>query len=128
SVFMVDYKGIRVLIMGDLDTEGEREMIRRYAEEGKLSQLKADVLSVGHHGSRYSTSEELLDTVDPSIAVIQVGRNNYGHPSKEVLEKLNRRGITVLRNDISGAIGLRIVCLRHGGARIKKVHAETGHR
>lgn len=125
SVFMVDYKGIRVLVMGDLDMEGERQMIRRYAETGDLLELKADVLAVGHHGSKYSTSEELLDVVEPSLAVIQVGRNNYGHPSKEVLEKLRLRGITVLRNDISGAVGLDI-SFRRDVARIRKVHSETG--
>jgi DNA internalization-related competence protein ComEC/Rec2 len=127
SVFMVDYRGIRILIMGDLDAEGEKEMIRCYSESGEVGLLKADVLSVGHHGSRYSTSEELLDAVDPSLAVIQVGRNNYGHPSREVLEKLKARGIEVLRNDISGAIGLDITVSRIWGTRIKKVHAETGH-
>ena len=126
SVFMVDYKGVRILVMGDLDMEGERQMIRRYAELGETDLLKADVLAVGHHGSRYSTSWELLDAADPSLAVIQVGRNNYGHPSKEVLEKLRLRGITVLRNDISGAVGLRISFRIRRGACISKVHSETG--
>ena len=112
--------------MGDLDSEGEKSMIRYYSEAGEIERLRADILSVGHHGSRYSTSEELLDAVDPSMAVIQVGRNNYGHPSKEVLEKLGRRGIRVLRNDFSGAIGLDISSGRWGKVRIKKVHAETG--
>ena len=128
SVFMVDYNGVKILIMGDLDMEGERQMINYYSDRGEEEYLKADVLNIGHHGSRYSTSEELLDSVTPKLAVIQVGRNNYGHPSGEVLEKLKRRDITVLRNDISGAIGLDITSGWIGPVRIKKVHAETGHR
>ena len=126
SVFMVDYRGVRILVMGDLDMEGERQMIRSYRESGNIHMLKADVLSIGHHGSRYSTSEELLDVVDPELAVIQVGRNNYGHPAGEVLEKLKARGIQVLRNDISGAIGLDIAVDKSGKAKIRKVHSETG--
>ncbi len=126
SVFMVDYRGVRILIMGDLDTEGEGKMVSAYREAGEADLLKADVISIGHHGSRYSTSEELLDAVDPDLAVIQVGKNNYGHPSKEVLEKLDARGIRVIRNDISGAVGLDISAGRRGVSRIKKVHAETG--
>ena len=63
---------------------------------------------MGHHGSKTSTSEELLNIVRPEIAIIQVGRNNYGHPNSEVLERLERRGIMVFRNDIRGVIGLDI--------------------
>lgn len=61
--------------------------------------LKADILVVGHHGSKSSTSEEFLTAVAPKIAVIQVGaKNKYGHPAPEVLERL--KGVNVFRTDL----------------------------
>ena len=75
-------------------------------EEELISQsfnLKSNVLKVGHHGSKNSTSQEFLEEVNPEIAVISVGKNNnYGHPSPEVLERL--RDIQVLRTDQIGDI------------------------
>ena len=105
---MIDYMGVKIMVTGDLDEEGEQKMISFYKNIGKEDQLKANVLNVGHHGSKTSTSEELLNIVQPEIAIIQVGRNNYGHPSKEVIERLKEHEIRVYRNDYSGAVGLRI--------------------
>ena len=121
SVFMIHYGTVRILVTGDLDKEGEHAMAAYYTGLGQSGKLRADVLNVGHHGSKTSTSGEFLDLVKPRLAVIQVGRNNYGHPSDEVLKRLEERGITVLRNDLSGAVGLDI---RHrGGAwEIASVH------
>ena len=65
-----------------IDKEGERALIKHYAG---TDTLKADILKIGHHGSRTSTSPEFLSAVSPDAAVIQVGRNNYGHPSKSLL-------------------------------------------
>jgi len=103
-VFMVEQKGIRTLVTGDLTEEGERAIIGLY---GGTGELKCDVLKVAHHGSRFSTTEEFLDEADPLIALIGVGRNEYGHPSAEVLDRLERRGIAVYRTDIDGAVGIR---------------------
>lgn len=69
--------------------------------------LKCDVLKVAHHGSAYSTSDRFLEAVSPSVAVIGVGRNNYGHPSQKVIEKLQKKGIMVFRTDLDGAVGIR---------------------
>ena len=63
-----------------------------------------ETLVVGHHGSKYSTSDELLDTTKPETAVISVGYNSYGHPTEEVLERLRDRNIQVFRTDISGNV------------------------
>lgn len=121
SVFMIHYGTVRILVTGDLDKEGEHAMAAYYTGLGQSGKLRADVLNVGHHGSKTSTSGEFLDLVKPRLAVVQVGRNNYGHPSDEVLKRLEERGITVLRNELSGAVGLDI---RHrGGAwEIASVH------
>ncbi len=66
--------------------------------------LGSDVLKVGHHGSKYSTGEIFLKMVSPEIAVIQVGKNSYGHPTEEVLARLEKFAIKVLRTDLDGDI------------------------
>lgn len=104
SVFMLYYEDRRILITGDLDSEGEKAMLAYYKGTDKLS---ADVLKVGHHGSKYSSCEEFLQAVNPKLAVIQVGKNTYGHPAAEALERLEKQGCRIYRNDESGAIGLR---------------------
>lgn len=74
------------------------------------SPLKCDVLKVAHHGSKSSSSEAFLDVASPSIAVIEVGLNNwYGHPHQQTLDRLEERGIEVYRTDINGAVGIDIL-------------------
>ena len=91
-----------ILITGDLDLAGERRLLREY------SIPKVDVLVVGHHGSKYATSEELLAAVQPETAVISVGRNNsYRPPTQEVLDRLAEAGCTVHRTDQEGTILIR---------------------
>lgn len=102
SVFMIYYGSVKILVTGDLDVEGEEKMIAFYKEKEKL---KADILKIGHHGSKTSTSDEFLEEVSPQYCVIQVGKNNYGHPDMKIIEKCHKKGIIVLRNDKHGAIG-----------------------
>jgi competence protein ComEC len=91
--------GQRWLFTGDLEKEGEDQLINHY------DKLKIDVLKAGHHGSKSSTTESFLDQLEPKIAVISAGKNNrYGHPAEEVLMNLNERKIKVLRTDQHGAI------------------------
>ncbi|QQR78385.1 MAG: MBL fold metallo-hydrolase [Candidatus Moraniibacteriota bacterium] len=66
-----------------------------------------DVLKAGHHGSRYSTSDALLDLVRPEAAIISVGKNTYGHPHPAVLERLQTHGVNVSRTDMEGDIVYR---------------------
>lgn len=63
-----------------------------------------EVLKIPHHGSKNSLSKGFLEKVDPELAVISVGKNSFGHPSEEVLEKLRNLGIKVLRTDQNGEI------------------------
>lgn len=102
SVFMIHFHGYRILVTGDLDGEGERKMVNYYGGSDKLN---ADILKIGHHGSSTSTTDRFLDAVRPQYAVIQVGKNNYGHPDVKIIEKCHEKGIIVLRNDINGAVG-----------------------
>jgi competence protein ComEC len=69
------------------------------------SDLNADVLKVGHHGSKYSTQDTFLQAVTPNFAVISVGvKNSYGHPTAEVLQRLQEFGIKTLRTDQQGTV------------------------
>ena len=119
TVYMIHYKGIRVMVTGDLLEEDEFKMVDYYKG---TDTLKCDVLKVAHHGSKSSSSEAFLDAASPSAAVIQVGRDNfYGHPHAQTLDRLEKRGIKVIRTDIDGAAGLDI---RHGKIYIDLFHSE----
>ncbi len=99
---------------GDAYASNERELIEaesRCIKDGSISAvcrvmvLDSDVLKVGHHGSKTSTSREFLEAVAPSIAVISSGGNNrYGHPHPETLEALADYGIRILRTDTDGDV------------------------
>lgn len=78
--------------------------IGRSEEESLRGELKSDILKVAHHGSRYSSGKDFLSAVSPEYAVIQVGKNVYGHPAQETLDRLTAQGITCYRNDVNGAI------------------------
>lgn len=107
-----------LLATGDLGEEGEREIIEKYRVRENLSGLlDVDVLKVGHHGSKTSSSDIFLNYVNPEIAVIQVGKNIYGHPTPEAMGRLCNAGARIYRNDQQGAIGLDI---RNG--TIHKIH------
>ena len=87
------------LLTGDAPHSIEKKMV---AQEIDLS---SQVLKIGHHGSKNSSSDIFLEKVNPEIVVIQVGRDNtYGHPSQEVLGKLEKYGIMILRTDEQGDI------------------------
>lgn len=91
-----------ILVTGDRSAFGERMLMRKT----ELPDL--DVLVAGHHGSKYSTSEEFLSAVTPETVIISVGEgNSYGHPAAEVLERLEEFGCTVYRTDIHGTIVYR---------------------
>lgn len=87
-----------MLLSGDLGWEGEKELLR----VGTLKDI--DVWKVSHHGSKYSGSEEFLKVINPQLSLISVGRNTYGHPSDEILERLNRIGSYVETTLDSGAL------------------------
>lgn len=86
------------LFTGDAYESVEKKLLEKETE------LNSDVLKVGHHGSKTSTCEEFLEKVLPEIAVIQVGENKYGHPHPEVLERLKKFDIKVLRTAKEGDI------------------------
>ncbi len=99
TVFRLTYGATRFLFTGDAGHEIEEQLLAREVD------LRADVLKVGHHGSDTSTTHAFLDAVAPSVAAISVGRNNhFGHPSRRVLRRLERAGVTAYRTDRNGDI------------------------
>lgn len=85
------------LFTGDASTKVEKQLLNK--------NIASDVLKVGHHGSRYSTSKEFLNKVNPQYAIISVGINNtYKHPHDETLKKLNDKKIIIYRTDQEGTI------------------------
>jgi competence protein ComEC len=75
---------------------------------GEGVDLHADVLKVGHHGSRTSTMEPFLEAVAPSIAIISAGYgNSFGHPHPDVVRRLKQRNVTILRTDDDGLVTVR---------------------
>ncbi len=90
------------LLTGDMERPMEARLLRDEAALG------ADVLKVGHHGSRTSTIAPVLDAVAPSIAMISAGfQNSFGHPHRDVLSRLAERHAAVLRTDLDGLITVR---------------------
>lgn len=115
AVIKLTFGEISFLFTGDAESKSEHDMINSKAD------LKSDVLLVAHHGSKSSTTEAFLDAVQPSYGVIQVGENNYGHPAPEILERLNKRGVKVYRNDLHGDI-----VFVTDGKNIKVSHTKDG--
>lgn len=85
---------------------GDMEKFAEYSLATSDVDLRSDVLKVGHHGSNSSSTNYFLDKVQASIAIIQVGRNFYGHPHEVVLERLKARRMKILRNDLNGVISI----------------------
>ena len=95
----LDVGNVSFLFTGDAERRAEEDLLTRGAE------VRADVLKVGHHGSRTSSGVAFLDAVSPTHAVIPVGTDNrYGHPAPEVIERLVARGILIFRTDQQGSI------------------------
>lgn len=98
-VFRVTYDRFSMMLTGDLETGGEENLV----ESGVLSPVT--VLKAGHHGSATSSGESFLEKLFPEITVLSYGRKNrYGHPAKEVKERLEKFGSEILETGISGAV------------------------
>jgi competence protein ComEC len=99
-VVKILYGCTSLLLTGDAQTEAEAMMIARYHEF-----LQSDIIKCGHHGSKTSTGEEFINFVKPKIAVISVGyKNQFKHPSPDVLRRLRKKGVMIFRTDQEGAI------------------------
>ena len=98
------------LITGDADSFVEEMLIKYYPVPD------VELLMVGHHGSKHSTSVRFVNALRPELAVISVGYNSYGHPNDETIRRLSDAGAQVLRTDLSGSV---TVLLRDGKISIR---------
>jgi competence protein ComEC len=99
-VMRITYGRRSLLLVGDAEAEEERILLGSVADR-----LRADVLKVGHHGSRTSSSPAFLAAIDPKEAVISVGRRNrFGHPHPSTLAALAASGARIWRTDVAGAV------------------------
>ncbi|MBR6781853.1 MAG: MBL fold metallo-hydrolase [Clostridia bacterium] len=113
-VIRAEYGETSVLFTGDAEVDSEEEMLARYRLKGMLD---CDLLKSGHHGSNTSSSQEFLNAVTPTFAVISVGEGNtYDHPKQETLAKYEAMGMTIYRTDKEGSI----VFTTTGGEPVKK--------
>ena len=99
-----------ILFTGDLEKEGEERFLAGCAADPPLKKPGSKtILKAGHHGSRSATGEKLLDMLQPDAAVISCDKNNpYGHPAREVLDRLSKRRIPIWRTDIHHACRFRL--------------------
>ena len=133
-VLRVSYRRFALLLTGDLEGEGEEELLTAEAPAAELPEAEysrrdrnsrvgsdlqdIDCLKVAHHGSKNASAERFLDLAQPKLAVISAGKNNrYGHPHAELLNRLEQRGAQIFRTDQGGAVRVT--------AEGKKIRVET---
>lgn len=111
------YKDFSMLFTGDIEEIAEQQIIELYSKNKNM--LRANILKVGHHGSKTSSTSEFINIVKPQIAVIGVGKNNkFGHPSDVILKRLNNLNCNIFRTDLNGEISIEID--KKGKYKIKK--------
>lgn len=100
-VMRLDYGDFSMLLPGDAEEQTEHRMLTK-----DLS-LKARILKLAHHGSKYATAQDFLDRVKPEVAVISAGDwNRYGHPAQVVLDRLRAANVKLYRTDLQGEISI----------------------
>ena len=107
-VLLLECQGHTMLFTGDVSERQETEILTAFQRLVPQKKEGIDVLKIAHHGSRSSTSMEFIKALSPKTAVISAGRNNrYGHPHRELLERLEKAGVTIYRSDLQGAVTIR---------------------
>ena len=91
-----------VVITGDMNDSTEKKLVKKYGLPD------VEVLLAGHHGSRYSTSQELLEAVTPEMGIISVGQNRFGHPTQEAMDRMIQAGMKLRRTDEEGNILIQV--------------------
>ncbi len=96
-VLLLEKGDFRVLYTADIGFETEQKLVKKY-------DLSAQVLKVGHHGSKFSSGGAFLKEIAPQVSVIEVGKNSYGHPTDAALNRLADIGSKIFRTDTGGTI------------------------
>jgi competence protein ComEC len=97
-ILLVEYGGFRAVLAGDAGVAAEEALRSRIG--------RVDLLKVGHHGSRTSSGAPWLTELSPTLAIVSVGANNYGHPAPEVLDRLGAHRASIWRTDREGTISV----------------------
>src|ERR1051325_3063940 len=98
-VLRLDYGDFSMLLTGDAEEQTEHRMLSKEAN------VRATVLKVSHHGSKYATAQDFVDRVKPAVAIISCGEwNRYGHPAQNVLDRLKSANTKLYRTDLQGEI------------------------
>lgn len=97
-VLRVEYGETSILLAADAEREAEMDML------ANCEHLQSTVLKAGHHGSDTATSDAFLEAVQPEVAIISVGKNDFGHPSRETLDRLKQHSMRVYRTDRNGGV------------------------
>jgi beta-lactamase superfamily II metal-dependent hydrolase len=98
-VARLDYGDFSMLLAGDAEAQTEQRLV------SKEMNITAKILKVGHHGSKYATTEDFVKAVRPEVAIISAGENNrYGHPAQAVLDRLKAANVKLYRTDLQGQI------------------------
>jgi competence protein ComEC len=107
------YKNTDFLFTGDIENTTEQNLLIWQ------NILKSDVLKIAHHGSSNSSSLEFLEKVNPIITIISTGKNNFGHPSEKIIERLKDKNIPVYRTDQNGTVIIRTNGQEYGVKTLK---------
>jgi len=103
GIFKLIYGETSFLFTGDVEKNVEKYYTNKYRRF-----LDSDVLKVGHHGSKTSSSNEFLKYVSPELSLISAGfKNKFGHPVQDVIQRLKAEGSTIYRSDLNKAVILR---------------------
>lgn len=105
-VFKLFFNKFSILFTGDIEESAEKLLCEIYENTNILN---SDILKIAHHGSKSSSTLDILKSVKPQIALIGVGKNNkYGHPNQEVIDRLNKIGVNIYRTDQLGEITIKV--------------------
>ena len=103
-IILFNGENFKAMFVGDCGYVDEYSFLNTYSSLVEENFFDCDVLKVGHHGSKDSTTQLFLDAIKPEFSVISVGKNSYGHPTEEALTRLNNAGSEILRTDLTGSI------------------------
>jgi len=94
----------KILFMGDAQSQLEKVLLAKESYN-----IDAEIIKIGHHGSRFSSSDQFLDAVNPQKALISVGKDNlFGHPAKATIDKLKNREVEIYRTDLDGRVEINL--------------------
>ena len=111
------YKKFSMLFTGDIEEIAERNILDQNIKHPEI--LKSDILKIAHHGSKTSSNQDFIEAVNPKVALIGVGKNNnFGHPSIDVINRLEKNGIKIYRTDKDGEISIKVN--KNGDFKINK--------